>query len=46
MLKREVDLLDSLSDMKDANNIMKKEEKDVERINALDRQFKGRTSMR
>jgi poly [ADP-ribose] polymerase len=41
VLKREVDLLDSLSDMKDANNIMKKEEKDVERINALDRQFKG-----
>jgi poly [ADP-ribose] polymerase len=41
MLKREVDLLDSLSDMKDASNIMKKEPKDAEKINALDRQFKG-----
>ncbi|KAH8672842.1 poly-ribose polymerase-like protein [Tricladium varicosporioides] len=41
MLKAEVDLLDSLSDMKDASNIMKKEPKDVERINALDRQFQG-----
>jgi poly [ADP-ribose] polymerase 2/3/4 len=41
MLKQEIDLLDSLSDMKDAANIMKKEPKDVERMNALDRQFKG-----
>ena len=41
MLKHEIDLLDSLSDMKDAANIMKKEPKDVESINALDRQFKG-----
>jgi poly [ADP-ribose] polymerase len=41
MLKKEVDLLDSLSDMKDASNIMKGEPRDVEKINALDRQFKG-----
>lgn len=41
MLKREIELLDSLSDMKDANNIMKNELKDMETINALDRQFKG-----
>jgi len=41
MLKKEVELLDSLSDMKDAANIMKKEPKDAETINALDRQFKG-----
>jgi len=41
MLNKEVDLLDSLSDMKDAANIMKKEPQDIEKINALDRQFKG-----
>ena len=41
MLNKEIDLLDSLSDMKDAANIMKKEPKDIEKINALDRQFKG-----
>jgi poly [ADP-ribose] polymerase len=41
MLKQEVDLLDSLSDMKEASNIMKSEPKDVEKINALDRQFRG-----
>lgn len=34
MLKREIELLDSLSDMKDANNIMKNELKDV-RIRCL-----------
>lgn len=41
MLKKEIELLDSLSDMKDAASIMKNERKDVERINVLDRQFKG-----
>ena len=41
MLDREIDLLDSLSDMKDAAVIMKKEPKDIEKMNALDRQFKG-----
>ncbi|KAK0099598.1 hypothetical protein ONS96_008098 [Cadophora gregata f. sp. sojae] len=41
MLNREVELLDSLSDMKDTANLMKKEPKDVEKINALDRQFRG-----
>lgn len=41
MLKREVDLMDSLSDMKDASIIMKKEPEDAEKINALDRQFRG-----
>jgi poly [ADP-ribose] polymerase len=40
MLKREVDLLDSLSDMKEANSIMKSE-LDMDTVNALDRQFKG-----
>lgn len=41
-LKMEVDLLDSLSDMKDASNIMKKDtSKDAERINVLDQQFRG-----
>lgn len=41
LLNREVELLDSLSDMKDASNIMKKESTDEERVNALDRQFQG-----
>ena len=41
MLKKEVELLDSLSDMKEAANIMKSEPKDVEQIHALDRQFRG-----
>jgi poly [ADP-ribose] polymerase len=41
MLKKEVELLDSLSDMKEASNIMKSEPKDIEKINALDRQFRG-----
>jgi poly [ADP-ribose] polymerase len=40
MLKREIDLLDSLSDMKQANTIMKND-LDSDAINALDRQFKG-----
>jgi poly [ADP-ribose] polymerase len=41
MLKKELDLLQSLGDMKDAANIMKSMPQDVERINALDRQFRG-----
>jgi len=41
MLKKEVELLESLSDMKDAANIMKNEQKDAEKINILDQQFKG-----
>jgi poly [ADP-ribose] polymerase len=41
LLKREIDLLDSLSDMKDAANIMKVDSKEIERVNALDQQFKG-----
>ncbi|KAE8441035.1 hypothetical protein EG329_006072 [Mollisiaceae sp. DMI_Dod_QoI] len=40
-LKREIELLDSLSDMKDAANIMKNDPKAVERVNVLDQQFKG-----
>ncbi|KAI9049236.1 hypothetical protein LZ554_007083 [Drepanopeziza brunnea f. sp. 'monogermtubi'] len=40
-INKEVELLDSLSDMKDAQNIMRKEPKDAERVNALDRQFRG-----
>lgn len=41
MLKREVELLDSLSDMKEASNIMKKDSKTAEQINVLDQQFNG-----
>jgi poly [ADP-ribose] polymerase len=41
MLKKEVELLDSLSDMKEAASIMKNKPKDIERINVLDKQFKG-----
>jgi poly [ADP-ribose] polymerase len=41
MLKQEVDLLDSLSDMKEAANIMKTESKSAEEINVLDLHFKG-----
>ncbi|KAG0646902.1 Poly [ADP-ribose] polymerase 2-A [Hyphodiscus hymeniophilus] len=41
ILKKEVELLDSLSDMKEAANILKGEPKDAEKVNALDRQFKG-----
>jgi hypothetical protein len=41
MLKKEVDLLDSLSDMKEASNIMKNKPEDLERLSVLDRQFKG-----
>ena len=38
---QEVELLDSLGMLKDGASIMKKESKDVEKINALDRQFQG-----
>ncbi|KAF8857253.1 PARP-domain-containing protein [Acephala macrosclerotiorum] len=41
MLKREIEMLDSLSDMKDAANIMKEDTKAIERVNILDQQFKG-----
>ena len=41
-IKREVELLETLTDMGVTNEIMKgKESKDVERIHALDRQFNG-----
>ncbi|OAG11646.1 PARP-domain-containing protein [Paraphaeosphaeria sporulosa] len=40
-LKREVDLLDSLGDMKAAADLMKKDLNSVEKINALDRQFQS-----
>ncbi|CAJ2513489.1 Uu.00g016080.m01.CDS01 [Anthostomella pinea] len=39
MLKQEIELLESLGDMKDAALLMKTEQKDV--VNMLDRQFKG-----
>ena len=41
MLKKEIELLESLGDMKDASLLMKTDKKDVERINMLDRQFQG-----
>ncbi|KUJ16942.1 PARP-domain-containing protein [Mollisia scopiformis] len=41
MLKREIDMLDSLSDMKETASIMKKDTKSVDQMNALDQQFKG-----
>ena len=42
LIKREVELLETLTDMVVTNEIMKgKESKDVERIHALDRQFNG-----
>ncbi|ORY62232.1 poly polymerase catalytic domain-containing protein [Pseudomassariella vexata] len=40
LLKREAELLDSLSDLKDAAGIMNVK-KDVERLHTLDRQFQG-----
>ncbi|KAI1482462.1 hypothetical protein K445DRAFT_18163 [Daldinia sp. EC12] len=39
LLKKEIELLESLSDMKDASILMKNEKK--ERINELDQQFRG-----
>ncbi|KAI0136364.1 poly polymerase [Xylariales sp. AK1849] len=41
LLKREIELLESLGDMKDAAAILKGGLKDEEKINALDRQFQG-----
>ncbi|KAF7531533.1 hypothetical protein G7054_g8774 [Neopestalotiopsis clavispora] len=41
MLKQEIELLESLSDMKDADSILKSDKKDIERLNVLDRQFQG-----
>lgn len=41
MLKQEIELLESLSDMKDADSILKQEKQDIERLNVLDRQFRG-----
>lgn len=41
MLKKEIELLESLGDMKDASLLMKGDKKDVEKINMLDRQFQG-----
>jgi poly [ADP-ribose] polymerase len=38
-LKQELDLLDSLGDMKEANDLLKKEISEVEMIHPLDRQF-------
>ena len=40
-LKKEIELLESLSDMKDASGIMKADGKDTEKMNLLDRQFQG-----
>lgn len=40
-LKREVEMLDSLGDMKEAAELMKKDLNSLEKINALDRQFQG-----
>ncbi|KAJ4299473.1 hypothetical protein N0V90_004718 [Kalmusia sp. IMI 367209] len=40
-LKREVDMLDSLGDMKEAAELMKKDINSIEKINALDRQFQS-----
>lgn len=40
MLKKEIDLLESLSDMKDAQNILK-DKKSQDEINQLDSQFQG-----
>jgi len=41
MLLKEVQLLDSLSDMKGTAGIMKEELKDAGKVNALDKQFQG-----
>jgi len=41
MLLKEIQLLDSLGDMKDAAGIMKEELKDVGKVNILDKQFQG-----
>ncbi|OCK89438.1 PARP-domain-containing protein [Cenococcum geophilum 1.58] len=41
MLKKEIELLESLGDMKDAALIMKTKQQDVKKIHHLDRQFQG-----
>jgi poly [ADP-ribose] polymerase len=41
MLKKEVELLESLSDMKDTASIMKNDPKDIDGLHILDKQFKG-----
>ncbi|KFY23783.1 hypothetical protein V493_05637 [Pseudogymnoascus sp. VKM F-4281 (FW-2241)] len=41
LLKKEIELLESLGDMKDAALIMKPKDRDAEQINLLDRQFQG-----
>ena len=41
LLKREIELLESLSDMKEASNIMKLDKSNVDDVHPLDRQFKG-----
>ncbi|KAH8675432.1 poly polymerase catalytic domain-containing protein [Xylariales sp. PMI_506] len=41
LLKKEIELLESLGDMKDAAAMMKNDKKDEERLNILDRQFQG-----
>ena len=41
LLKREVEMLDSLGDMKEAAELMKKDLNSMEKINALDRQFQS-----
>jgi poly [ADP-ribose] polymerase len=41
LLKNELDLLDSLGDMKEAAELMKKDLANAEKLHALDRQFRG-----
>ena len=41
MLKKEIELLESLGDMKDAALMMKTKQQDVKKIHHLDRQFQG-----
>ena len=41
MLKKEVDLMDSLTDLKDADAIIKAEKDDVDPVHPLDSRFKG-----
>jgi poly [ADP-ribose] polymerase 2/3/4 len=40
-LKKEIELLDSLGDMKEAAELMKKDLKEAEKLHPLDRQFRG-----
>lgn len=41
MVKREIELLETLADMKDAANILKQEVDSMNRVHPLDRQFNG-----